>query len=225
MIRKVAHRPSRTPQSRLHPLGLQSLRRAVSWHRRKLAVVAAVAAVLTGINAALPPDPPTVDVVRSAVRLDGGHVLGADDVSLARFPQDAVPDDALTSLDAAVGRTIASPVSKGQLLTELSVVAPGRSARPGRVVAPLRLGDADLVALLRVGDAVDVVAADAEAAQAAVVAREIRIVGLPPPPDADGLGATASSSGGALVLVEVDSRTATVLAQAAVTATLSVVLR
>jgi Flp pilus assembly protein CpaB len=224
MIRKTP-RPSRSPQVRGRPLSLQSIRRAGTWHRRKLAVVAAVAAVLTGINAALPPDPPTVQAVRSAVRLDGGVVLTSDDVSVTRVPADAVPDDALTTLNAAVGRTVAAPVSKGQLLTELSVAAPGRSARPGRVVAPLRLGDADLVALLSVGDAVDVVAADVEAAQAAVVAREIRIVGLPPPPDAAGLGAPSSSSGGALVLVEVDSRTATALAQAAVTATLSVVLR
>ena len=59
MIRKTA-RPSSSRQVRARPLSLQSIRRAAKWHRRKLAVVAAVAAVLTGINAALPPDPPTV---------------------------------------------------------------------------------------------------------------------------------------------------------------------
>jgi hypothetical protein len=92
------------------------------------------------------------------------------------------------------------------------------------VVAPLRLADADVAALLSVGEAVDVVAADNEAPRAAVVARGVRVVGLPPPADDAGVGGTNSVSGGALVLVEVDSSTATVLAQAAVTATLSVVL-
>jgi pilus assembly protein CpaB len=220
MTRKPTSRPRRTST-----LSFRSLSRAVSWHRRKLAVVAALAAALTGVTAAMPPSPPTVAVVRASSRLDGGLVLSRDDVTLTRFPRELAPADALTSVEAALGRTIRAPVSQGQLLTELSVVSPGKSARSGRVVAPLRLADADLAALLEVGDAVDVVAADGEASRAAVVARGVRVVGLPRPPDSSGIAAPAATSGGALVLVEVNSATATVLAQAAVTATLSVVLR
>lgn len=202
-----------------------SLTRAVSWHRRKLAVVAAVAAVLTGVNAALPPDPPTVEVVRAARGVAGGTVLAAADLQRVRLPVDAVPDDALTTVHSGVGQTVTAPVTRGQVLTRLSIGSPGAGVRAGQVVAPLRLADADVAALLRVGDTVDVVAADGEAPRAAVVAHAIRVVGLPRPPDVDGVGSSTASTAGALVLVEVTSATATALAQAAVTATLSVVLR
>jgi pilus assembly protein CpaB len=180
-------------------------------------------AVLTGISAALPPDAPSIEVVRTVHRLDGGTPLDRTDLTLARLPVDAVPAGALTRIDAAVGQTLRAPLSSGQVLTDLSVVSPGRSVRAGHVVAPLRLADADLAALLHEGDAVDVLAADSEAKNAVVVAHDVRVVGLPQPPDLSGVG--AASSVGALVLVEVDSATATLLAQAAVSATLSVVLR
>lgn len=188
-------------------------------------MLAAVAAALTGVNAAMPPDPPTVTVVRAAVRLEGGAVLGARQLELARLPGEAVPEAALVDLDAVVGQQVTAPVSAGQVLTELSVVSAARSVRRGQVVAPLRLEDADVVALLKVGDTVDVVAADGEARAAAVVARAVRVVALPRAPDPSGLGGSVGSSAGALLLLEVTSATATRLAQAATTARLSVVLR
>jgi pilus assembly protein CpaB len=201
------------------------LRRAVSWHRRKLAVAAAVAAVLTGVSAALPPDPPSTEVVRTRAQLGGGAPLTADDLQLVRLPREFVPDGALTSVPDAVGRVLAAPVARDQVLTELSVVAPDRAVRRDRVVAPLRLADADVAALLRVGETVDVVAAVPEAARAAVVARNVRVIGLPLPPSSSGIGGDDNQGAGALVLVEVDGSTAAALAQAAVTGTLSVILR
>jgi len=203
----------------------KALRRAVSWHRRKLAVVAAMAAVLTGINAALPPGPSTVEVVRTTSRLEGGAAVSRDDVALVALPVEAVPEDAATHLEEVLGKTLTAPVPQGQVLTGLSTLAAGRGASAGRVLAPLHLADADLAALLEVGDTVDVIAADTEARAAAVVARGVRVAALPRAPETGGIGGSASSSDGALVLVEVDSRTATVLAQSAVTSTLSVVLR
>ncbi|MET0693439.1 MAG: SAF domain-containing protein [Propionibacteriaceae bacterium] len=215
----------RTPggrKSRFHALA-----RAASWHRRKLAVVAAMAAVLTGVNAALPPDPPTVTVLRATTQLPGGAVLSAGDVSRARVPADTAPEGAIEEMTSAVGQTLTAPVARGQMITALDLVPARRNVRPGHVVAPLRLADADLAALLQVGDAVDVVAADTEAPAAAVVAKAVRVVALPRPEESSSVGGGGGSSGlsGALVLVEVDSKTATSLAQAAVTATLSVVLR
>lgn len=207
------------------PTRLRALARAVSWHRRKLAVLAAVAAVLLGVDAALPPDPPTAAVVRVTRPLDGGATLSAADLALVRVPLPLVPEGALPDVGVAVGRVLAAPVAQGQLLTGLDVASAARSVRPGMVVAPLRLADADLVALLHVGDPVDVVAADGDTRRAAVVAHDVRVVALPRPPDTSGLAGSADSSDGALVLVEVDSRTATALAGAAVTGTLSVVLR
>jgi Flp pilus assembly protein CpaB len=204
---------------------LRAFRRAASWHRRKLAVVFAMAAVLAAISAALPPPPPTLEVVRSTRLLDGGAVLATGDLKLARMPVDSLPDGAITDTDSLLGKRLAAPVAKGQVLTELSVASPGRSARAGQVVAPLRLADADLAALLHIGDTVDVIAADSETPQAAVIGRGIRVVGLPAAPVGTmDTRAVGSATAGALVLVVVDRKTATVLARAAVSASLSVVL-
>ena len=208
-----------------HRARLQAFRRAVSWHRRKLAVVAAVATVLTGVSAALPADPTTTEVVSSATRLEGGSVVTAGDLTTVRLPPEAVPEGAITDEGEALGRRVTAPVARGQALTGLDLVGTAGSVRPGRVVAPLRLADGDLAGLLSVGDPVDVVAADPEAPAARIVARNVRVVALPPPPDETGIGGSSGTVGGGLVLVDVDTSTATALAQAAVTATLSVVLR
>ena len=93
--------------------------------------------------------------------------------------------------------------------------------RRGRVLAPLRLADAEATALLRAGDVVDVLAADPQAEQAFVAGRGVRVVTVPAPADPD----AGADPAGALVLVEVDSETARVLARAAVSATLTVIWR
>jgi Flp pilus assembly protein CpaB len=89
-------------------------------------------------------------------------------------------------------------------------------------MAPLRLGDAGMAALLHPGDVVDVVAADAESAKATVVADGVRVITVPQARDDPG---TDPESGGALVLLDVDRATAAILARAAVSATLTVVWR
>jgi Flp pilus assembly protein CpaB len=89
------------------------------------------------------------------------------------------------------------------------------------VIAPLRLADTGLATLLRPGDVVDVIAADAQAEQAAVVAAGARVVTIPELPD-EGVGPAPE---GVLVLIDVDSRTASVVAHAAASATLSIIWR
>lgn len=184
-----------------------------------------MATVLTGVSAALPAEPPTTEVVSSARRLEGGVALTAGDLTTVRLPPGAVPEGAITNEGEALGRRVTAPVARGQALTELDLVSAADTVRAGRVVAPLRLADGDLAALLSVGDPVDVLAADPEAPAARVVARNVRVVGLPPPPDETGIGSSGGAGGGALVLVDVDPGTAITLAQAAVAASLSVVLR
>ncbi len=215
---------TRTPSTR-HPF--RSLARAASWHRRKLAVVAAVAAVLTGISAARPPDPPGVDVVRATREIATGAVVAPTDVRVDRIPRSAAPDGPLDDVDAVVGRPVAGAVAPGQVLTALDLGTP-RASRPGAVVAPLRLADEEVADLLRVGDRVDVIAAGSAgstgtADKARVLARDLLVVGLPRRGD-DG---TVGSGGldGPLVLVEVDLATATALSEVAGDGRLSVVLR
>ena len=69
---RAAARPS--PGRRSHPL--RALARAVSWHRRPLAAVAAALAVLTGLTAALPEPPPEQTVLDLTKRPDLGGMPG-----------------------------------------------------------------------------------------------------------------------------------------------------
>ena len=191
----------------------------MSWHRRKLAVLAVLAAVLTGLAAAAPEGPPTVSAVRVTEALEGGARLTTDDLEVVEVVASDAPDGVVADPAELVGRVLAAPVPRGQVLTGLAVVSARGS--PGRVLAPLRLSDPDTVALLRAGDVVDVLAADAQSEQAFVAGRAVRVVTVPAPPDPE----SGADPGGALVLVEVDAETARVLARAAVSATLSVIWR
>ena len=207
-------RPARSPSHALRSFG-----RAVSWHRRKLAVLAAIGAVLTGISAAAPAHPPTTPVVRAASQLDGGAVLKADDLVVEEMVAENIPDGAAADPALLVGETLASPVAAGQVLTPL-VLARARSVPPGRVLAPLTLPDGRLARQLRAGDRIDVLAADEDSEVAYVVATAARVVTVPQ------VEAEAEvESSGAFVLVDVDAKTAAVLARAAVSTTLSIVWR
>jgi pilus assembly protein CpaB len=182
-------------------------------------MLAVLAAVLTGLAAAAPKGPPTLTVVRSTTALPAGTLLSADDLEVSEIVAADAPDEVLAETARLVGRTLAAPVPRGQVLTERSVVS--ARASPGRVLAPLRLADAEVTALLRAGDVVDVLAADPDAEQAFVAGRGVRVVTVPAPADPD----AGPDPAGALVLVEVDAETAQVLARAAVSSTLTVIWR
>lgn len=199
---------------------LRSFGRAVSWHRRKLAVLAAVGAVLTGVSAAAPAGPPSIDVVRARAQLPGGTVLTATDLTVDRVVAADAPAGAVTEVDALVGETLAAPIAARQVLTALAVVSVSSAVRPGHVLAPMKIADVDLAAQLRPGDRVDVLAADDSSPTASVVAVGARVVTVPHvDPEAQ------NASSGALVLVDVDAETAAALARAAVAATLTVIWR
>lgn len=212
--------PSR--RSGLRQSGLRqawrSLARAVSWHRRKLAVVAAVLAVLTGINAAAPRPPDTVTVLRAVELLPGGSPVAEGQVRAAEVAAGSVPDEALTEPAQVIGRLVAAPVPAGQVLTGYDLVGE-RSVGPGRLLAPVRLADPGLAAVLRPGDRVDLLAADGQGGPVRTVAEQARIVTIPASDD------PAREAGGVLVLVEADAETAAELARAANVSTLSVLLR
>jgi Flp pilus assembly protein CpaB len=191
----------------------------VNWHRRKLAVLAALAAVLTGFAAFADDGPPLLTVVRAAGELPGGTLLDSSDLELDRVVARDAPEGAVPAVEDLVGRRLAAPVADGQILTPLALAAAAASLGQGHVVAPLRLADADLAALLRAGDVVDVVAADEQAADAIVVARSVRVVSVPQPTEG------AEPATGALVLLEVTPGIARTLAQAATADSLTVIWR
>ena len=199
---------------------LRDLRRAVSWHRRKLAVVATIAAVLSAVSAAAPSGPPTVRVVRATAELPSGALVGAQDVSVAEVAEDSLPRGALADPELVIGHRVLGPVAEGQVLTRLHLLAGQVGVAAGEVVSPLRIADPEVASLLHPGSVIDVIAADLEGAAATVVAREVEVLAIPPPQSGTANGAAE----GALVLVEVDDKTAILLAQAAATTRISLVL-
>lgn len=201
--------------------------RAVSWHRRKLAVTAAVLAVLCGVQAAAPPSAETTPVALADADIPGGTVLTTDHLRLADFPPDHLPERAVTDLATLVGRTVAAPLTAGQVLTEVSVVSPGLLPADGdRVLTPVEVDAGGLAQLLVVGDSVDLVAVVAPDelgtdSGAEIVARRARLASIAA---ADGSGSFGGQEGRrTTVLVEVTEEEALRLAE--VTTPVRVLLR
>jgi pilus assembly protein CpaB len=185
-------------------------------------VVAAIASVLTGLSAAASEGPAMTTVVEAKSQLPAGLLLSESDLVLDRVVASDVPEGVLTDANELVGKTLAAPVAQNQMMTLLTTTAARTSVPAGHVIAPLRLGDSALTALLRPGDVVDVVAANPEGdVPATVVASNVRVVTVPEAPnDRPGPGPD-----GGLVLIDVDSPKAAIIAQAAASGTLSVFWR
>jgi len=198
----------------------RAVRRAVLARRRPLAAVCLALAVVTGVHAARP-DPGSTVAVTVAVRdLPSGTVLAADDLVVRRYPSAVAPVGTATG---ALGRTLAAPVRAGEPVTDVRLVSPSLAAGyPGRVLVPVRVADADVVSLVRVGDEVDVVAADPRRGEAFAVAVGVPIVALPATA-ADTTGAAPLS--GRLVVVAALPSEVDRIAGAAASDLLSLVLR
>ena len=194
--------------------------RRVLARRRSLAALCAALAVLTAVRAASAEPHPSVEVLVAAADLPGGTTVTPQDLVLARFRADSLPRGTLGSPEEAVGRVLAAPVRQGEALTDLRLVAPGLlEGYPGLVATPVRLADAASVALLRVGDRVDLVAADPEGRSAQSVARGAPVVALPR------VGAVDQDlQQGGLVVVALPAEQALTLARLGVSHVLSFVL-
>lgn len=159
-------------------------------------------------------------VLTAAHDLASGVVLGSTDVTLTGFDPRSVPAGVVDER-IAVGRTTAAPLRRGEPVTDVGLVAPSLLAGyPGLVGVPVRIGDAGAVRLLRVGDRIDLVAADPRGdTPAEVVGHDLPVLAIPRTA-AEAPGLTT----GALLVVGVPGGAARTLAQASVSAFLSVVL-
>jgi Flp pilus assembly protein CpaB len=200
------------------------LRRAVLGRRRLLAALCAAAAVATGVRAATAPPLPTTVVVTAARDLPSGTVLRGEDLRAVDYGPSSVPTGTLQARDL-IGRTTAGPMRAGEPLTDVRLVRGSLlDGYPGRVLAPVRVADADSVRLLRAGDRIDLMAADPEGEVADLVAESVPVVAVPERRRGPDTGVLATGSG-ALVVVAVDGSTARRLAQSAVSSYISVVIR
>jgi pilus assembly protein CpaB len=181
-------------------------------------------AVLAALPVLAPGAPATVPVLTAGRDLRWGATLQADDLVIARVPAATAPTGVLTVPAEARGRLLASPVRRGEPITDVRLVGPGLLAEPGLVAVGVRIADAGLAALVRPGSVVDVLAATGDdfdrpvgLAPAEVVAGAVRVLAVP--------GGRRVGLDGALILVAATEAQAARLAAAAATRRLSLVLR
>ncbi len=196
------------------------VRRSVLARRRLLAAVAAAAAVAAGLQATAAPPAETTLVLTASRDLPSGTVLAPGDLEAVPFDPDTVPSGVIASRSAAVGRTTAGPVRAGEPVTDVRMVSGSLlAAFPGDVATPVRIGDPAAVALLEVGDRVDVLAADPQGrSEAVVVAEDAPVIAIPR------AESPSVATPGALVVLATSDETAREIATAAVARYLSVVL-
>ncbi len=210
--------PGDRPSARLGRLA-GSVRRAVLRRRRPLAGLLGALAVVAAIQATAADPPARVQVLVATRDLPSGVVLGAGDLTRAAYAPGTAPDGLVAG---AVGHVLAAPLRRGEPVTDVRLVGPALTRdHPGLSAVPVRLPDAGMVALLRVGDHVDLVAADPQGSAARVVGRGVPVLALPREPSTgaavgDGAGTGVGALPGRLVVVGVPDAEVPQVADAAV---------
>jgi len=203
----------------------RQLRRRVLAHRRLIAGLLALLAVVLGLQAARPASPATATLTVAGRDLPAGTTLSAADLTTVRVPPDAVPDGtAARRPDDLSGRVLAAGLRRGEPVTDLRLVGPALAeGSPGRVAVPVRLPDPEMAALLQVGDHVQLLATDAAGGTTRVVAPDAAVLALPAGMGRDvsstshpGANAVTAGLGGSLIVVGVPEVLVTSVTSAAV---------
>jgi pilus assembly protein CpaB len=204
---------------------LHRLHRFVARRRRLLAGVLAGAAVLVTVHTLAPPPADTVPVVSARRDIAAGTTVTTDDVQVVHVPASAAPATAIRDTGQVIGSSTAGPIATGELVTATRLVGSSlvSGLGPGLVAAPVRMGDAEAVQLLRVGDRIDIYAPSTRGSRAAVVVSSAPVVTLPAESD-QGFGAGGTRPGGALVVLALPPDDAVEVAQEASRAPLSFAL-
>ncbi|WP_028709022.1 SAF domain-containing protein [Propionicicella superfundia] len=202
---------------------LGAIRRAISWHRRALAVVAAVLGTVLLASALAPAEPASAWAVVTTRAVPAGEVLAATDVTRVRLPERSLPDLLVSDPADVVGRMALGPLPRNTILSTAAVFTSGDlQASPGKAIMPLRLQEEGLQGLLTVGTRVDLIGFSSATGSAQVLARDVRIVAIP---TVAASGTFQTSAGeGMLVLIEVSPDAASALATAAVASRLTVII-
>jgi Flp pilus assembly protein CpaB len=188
----------------------RSVRRVVLRWRRAIAALLVAVAVAAALQEVAGPAPDTVPVVVAARDLPAGAKLGASDLRTTRFAPGSAPAGLA---DHPVGQVLAAPLRAGEPVTDVRLVGPElTTGQPGLVAVPVRLPDPGMVALLDVGDRIDLVATDPQEGGASLVAADVPVLAIPAADDQ----ASASGLPGRLIVVGADSSQIEPLADAAV---------
>jgi Flp pilus assembly protein CpaB len=200
---------------------LDHLRRRLLLHRRLVGASLAALATWLVVQAATAPPPTTVPVWTASHDLRSGTVLTRADLSRTGFAPGSVPAAAVESPAAVLGRTLATPLGRGEPLTPAHLTGSSALAGyPGRSAVAVRIPDADVVGLLTPGQRVALVATDPQGGRPPEQVADDAVVLVVP-------RASGSAGGGALtgrlVVFAVPSAAAGDLAGAATSRYLAVV--
>jgi Flp pilus assembly protein CpaB len=200
---------------------LDDLRRRVLVHRRLLGGSCAALAVWLVVQAATAPPPASVAVWTAAHDLASGTVLTRHDLRRAGYAPGSVPATAVRSLAGVLGRTLATPLGRGEPLTPAHLTGAERLAGyPGRVAVAVRIPDPGVVALLTPGQRVGLLATDPQGgAPAERITDDAAVLTVPKGTSVAGDGMVS----GRLVVLAVPRDVAVALASAATSRYLTVV--
>jgi hypothetical protein len=212
----------------LNPTALTRLRQALQpdWvhtvRARRLAAAGLV--VLAGVAAVRSnPDGDRRETLVATRDLTPGVTLAAEDIQLEKRLAATLPDGSQSDLGTVVGATLASPVRRGEILTDVRLLSSRlaeSAAGPDARIVPLHLGDSAVLDLVRTGDVVDILAApqaDSDA-EARLVATDAVVVLVSAKPK----GATSAND--RVVLVALPAAAATAVAGAALVQTVTLTL-
>lgn len=160
--------------------GLGPAGRRVRLARRlsALALLLLAGAMALAQQRAPQPGQPVVTLTKD---LTVGSTLSRADLKVVNLT--TAPDGALASIDQAAGRTLAGPARRGEVLTDLRLVAStGPDPGPGRVAVPVRPADPATLDLLGPGMHVAVIAVGEKGA-ATTIDTDAIVLSLPPPVD------------------------------------------
>lgn len=207
--------PLAGPRDRLSALR-RRVRRAILRRRRLLAALLTGVAAVAGLRAVAPPAEPTVSVAVAAHDLPAGARLTEDDLTTVEFRPGSEPGGLVADPS---GLTLATSLRRGEPVTGPRVLGPALTdGHPGMVATPVRIPDAALVALLRVGDRVDVLAVDPQGGATRSLAHAALVLALPAPVE----DAVTDSLPGRLVVLGLEAEEVPDVVGAAVTHYLTV---
>ncbi|MBK5217040.1 MAG: pilus assembly protein CpaB [Propionibacteriales bacterium] len=158
----------------------QPLRRFMFRRRRPLAALLVFLALLSALGALRPQVSGDSVVVASRDLVAGDNLLAADLTTISWTGGDA-PGGSSSSIADFLGETVASPVRKGEPLTDVRVLGPGLldGYGPSTVVTTIRIADSAALTGLRSGDAVALIGTDPETAAASVISRDVHLLSTP----------------------------------------------
>lgn len=173
--------------------------------RRVLVVATLLALISFGALRTLAPPEPVAEVAIVAARdLGIGETVRAADLKTVRVTPGVVPESALIERDKIIDQVIGVPVPAGLFITASALNTSHRydDLPAGRVAAPVRFADPQLVQLLQPGDFINVLVAHSgglDSASAEVVAHRALVLAVPSPGESGGLlGAGLGGSGAGL---------------------------